>query len=98
MILKGEKTQTRRLSGKSANYKVGYAYSIRDKWFSKAQGYILITRKFRQKLGDISPEDAKKEGYNSLDEFRAVWIKINGSWKPDEIVTSYEFELARKRQ
>jgi len=27
-------------------------------------------RRFQQKLGEISPEDGKKEGFNSLEEFR----------------------------
>ena len=98
MILAGRKTQTRRLLGKSANYSVGWVYAVRDRWFSKAQGYILITRKFRQKLGDISLEDVKKEGYNSLQEFRRAWEEVNGlgSWDPKQIVTVYEFKIVEQ--
>jgi hypothetical protein len=62
LILSGRKTQTRRLPDKSANYHVGRVYGIRDRWFSKPEAHILITRKFRQKLGEISCEDVKKEG------------------------------------
>ena len=91
LILAGRKTQTRRLPGKSANYHVGRVYSIRDVWFRKAQGHILITRKFRQRLGEISPEDFRKEGYSSLEEFHEAWKEINGYWNPNEIVTCYEF-------
>jgi len=98
MILAGRKTQTRRLPGKSANYSVGRVYAIRDGWFSKAQGYILITRKFRQKLGDINFEEVKKEGYNSLQEFRWAWEEVNGqgSWGPQQIVTAYEFKVLKE--
>ncbi len=98
MILAGRKTQTRRLPGKSANYAIGRVYAIRDRWFSKAQGYILITRKFRHRLGDITPEDLKKEGYSSLEEFRRAWIEINGpeSWQPNLTVTVYEFKPLQK--
>jgi len=96
LILNGEKTMTRRLPGKSANYSIGKVYAIRPSRFVKPAGYILIIRKFRQKLGQISARDVKKEGYNSLDEFQAAWIKINGSWRPDEIVTCYEFRLVEK--
>ena len=100
MILAGRKTQTRRLLGKSANYSMGRVYAIRDRWFSKAQGYVLITRKFRQKLGDINCEDVKKEGYKSLQEFRWAWEEVNGqgSWDPDLIVTVYEFKLEERRK
>lgn len=98
IILKGEKTQTRRLPGKSANYKVGHVYSIRDRWFSKAQGYILITRRFRQRLGDISAGDIKKEGYRNIWEFQVAWQRIHGSWNPNDIVTCYEFKVVKKEK
>jgi hypothetical protein len=100
MILAERKTQTRRLPGKSANYSVGRVYAIRDRWFSKAQGYILITRKFRQKLGEISLEDIRKEGYNTLEEFRQAWEEIHGSesWQPNLTVTVYEFKPLHKRR
>jgi len=98
LILAGRKTQTRRLPGKSANYSVGRVYAIRDRWFSKAQGYILITRKFRQKLGEISLEDVRKEGYESLEEFRRAWEEVHGpeSWQPNLTVTVYEFKPSQK--
>jgi len=99
MILAGRKTQTRRIPGKSANYSVGRVYAIRDRWFSKAQGYILITRKFRQRLGDISLEDIRKEGYGSLEEFCRAWEEIHGpeSWQPSFTVTAYEFKAVAKQ-
>lgn len=97
MILAGRKTQTRRLPGKSANYSVGRVYAVTDRWFSKPQGHILITHKFRQKLGEINSEDVKKEGYNSLQEFSRAWEEVNGqgSWDPQQIVTAYEFKVLK---
>jgi len=99
LILSGRKTQTRRLPGKSANYHVGRVYSIRDRWFGKAEGHILITRKFRQRLGDISLEDVRKEGYSSLQEFRGAWEGVHGqgSWDPNSVVAVYEFKVVSKR-
>ena len=93
-ILQGRKTQTRRTSQRK--YKVGRYYSIRDHIFGKPQGHLIITRRFQQKLGEISPEDVKKEGYNSLEEFRKSWIEINGEWNPEQTVTVYEFILVKK--
>ena len=93
-ILEGRKTQTRRTSQRK--YKVGRYYAIRDRLFGKPQGHIIITRTFQQKLGEISPEDVKKEGYNSLEEFRKAWIEINGTWGPEQIVTVYEFKFVEK--
>jgi len=87
IILAGRKTQTRRLPGKSASYSVGRLYAIRDRWFSKAQGYISL-------------EDIHKEGYNNLEEFRKAWEEIHGSesWQPNLTVTVYEFKPLRKRR
>ena len=92
MILEGLKTQTRR-KGKM-RHSVGKVYGIRCQWFERNKYFILITRRFRERLGDISEADAKKEGYGSIANFKKAWLKINGSWDPEEIVTAYEFKLA----
>ena len=97
-VLAQEKTQTRRTHRYTLS--IGKTYCIRDRWFSKPQGHILITRKFKQQLGDISPEDVKKEGFESLEEFKQEWKECYGpdSWNPDQIVTAYEFKLADSKQ
>ena len=92
-VRSGEKTQTRRTHKRT--WKLGKTYSIRASYFGKPEGHIKITKKFQQKLGEISPEDVKKEGFNSLEEFRKAWIEINGSWDPEQIVIVYEFRVAR---
>ena len=92
-VLAGNKTQTRRTH--KYTWTIGKTYCIRDRWFSKPQGHIIVTRKFRQRLGDISLEDVRKEGYSTLEEFKQAWEEIYGpeSWNPDQIVTAYEFKL-----
>ncbi|MCD6421819.1 hypothetical protein J7L13_00515 [bacterium] len=92
-IFSGQKIQTRRLHKRK--WKVGKVYVLRRNWFDKGIGKILITRRFEQKLGEISPEDVKKEGYNSLEEFRRAWESINGEWNPEKTVTVYEFKLLK---
>jgi hypothetical protein len=69
-ILKGEKTQTRR-TGKH-QLKVDRRYRIQRSWYKWTDIEILITRRFKQKLGDITPEQAEKEGGYSVEEFRRV--------------------------
>lgn len=92
-ILHGQKTMTRRLSKRQ--YHVGSKQGIRSQWFQKSIAHILITRRFKQRLGDINLEDVKKEGYSSLEEFRKVWTEINGSWDPNIVVTVYEFQVVK---
>jgi hypothetical protein len=79
-------------------WKTGKVYPVKDRWFGKPVAHILVTRKFRQRLGDISREDVEKEGYRSLEEFKQAWEGIHGrgSWDPKLIVTAYEFKIANK--
>jgi hypothetical protein len=93
-ILAGEKTQTRRLHRKG--WKVGRVYGLRSRRFEKAQHHIIITRRFKQRLGDISIKDVQKEGFRTLEQFQAAWVRIHGGWNPDKIVTAYEFKLKAK--
>ncbi|MBN1358121.1 ASCH domain-containing protein [Candidatus Bathyarchaeota archaeon] len=90
-ILQKRKTQTRRLHKRK--WQVGRNYAITDRWFSKPKGHIRIKRLFQQRLGDVSEDEAKAEGYESLADFQEDWKAITGYWNPDETVTAYEFEL-----
>lgn len=94
-IREGRKTQTRRTSKR--RYKVDRRYGIRSSRFRRSEAHIVIKRRFEQKLGEISSEDIKKEGFDSLEEFRKAWEEINGkgSWDTEQIVTVYEFRLVR---
>ncbi len=92
-VLSGQKTQTRRTGVKE--YKLGTVQPVCNGYKAPA-GYVKITRKYRQPLCCISEKEAKKEGFSSIDEFRQAWLKINGSYNPDQVVTVYEFELVTK--
>jgi hypothetical protein len=94
LILSGRKTQTRRIH--SHEWKLCRVYGVRDKLFGKPVAHIMVIRKFRQRLGDISLEDVGKEGYSSLEEFKQIWTQINGSWNSEQIVTAYEFKVLQK--
>jgi len=96
-ILQGEKTQTRRLSSKRV-YQVGKIYRIKRDWFHYSDIEILITRRWRERLGDISTEDVRKEGYETLEDFKKAWIEIHGYWNPDDIVWVYEFKVIKKAE
>jgi len=69
---------------------------IQRSWYDWTDIEIEILKRYPQKLGDISPEDARKEGYSNLEEFKAAWIEIHGKWDADLEVWVYEFKLARK--
>lgn len=90
-ILEGRKTQTRRTH--KHTWKVGSMYQVRTSYYSKTEAHIKVTRKSKQRLGDISLEDVKKEGFNNMGEFIEAWRRINGSWNPDETIIVYDFEI-----
>jgi hypothetical protein len=95
MVLQHRKTQTRRIHKRE--WQIGKIYPFSDKLFGKPQGYVLITRKWKEPLGDISTEDVHKEGYNSLEEYKKAWERIfKMPWNPDLIVKAYEFTLNTK--
>jgi len=94
-ILAGLKTQTRRTH--KHEWKIGHVYPLRDNWYAPPKGYILITRKFRERLGNISPLDIRKEGCESLEEYKQIWEEAQKRpWNPDEIVIVYEFKVTRR--
>jgi len=91
LVLSGLKTQTRRLH--KHTLKKGRTYTLKKNYYKNTGEYIKITRVAHQRLGDITKDDAEKEGFNSIEEFRNAWIRINGSWDPDMEVVVYDFEL-----
>ena len=94
LVLQGRKTQTRRLH--KHRLRPGRVYQLRDNYYGKPQGFIKVKRRFEQRLGDMTEEDAKAEGVKDLADFQVLWKSINGSYSPDQVVTIYEFELAEK--
>ncbi|MCJ7768062.1 ASCH domain-containing protein [Candidatus Bathyarchaeota archaeon] len=92
-VLDGSKVQTRRTHRRM--WTVGKVYGIRDRLFAKPEARILILRRFGQRLGEISKEEARKEGFETLDEFKAAWKEIYGQWQPDQVVVAYEFKLLK---
>ena len=90
-ILETRKTMTRR-TGRN-ELKVGKIYPIKSQYYKKGKAKVLILRKFKQRLGDISLKDVQKEGFDTLAEFQAAWIRIHHSWHPEKVVTVYEFKL-----
>lgn len=92
LVLQGQKTQTRRLH--RHRLRTGKIYQLKDNYYGRAQGFIKIKRRFDQRLGDMTEEEARAEGVKDLADFRELWKSINGDFNPNKVVTVYEFELA----
>jgi len=94
LILQGTKTQTRR--NPHYQYSLGKTYGIGDEWSRGPVARVLITRKYRQRLGDMTDEEIAKEGFPSLEAFQTFWEKNVGPWEPGKTVIAYEFERVIK--
>lgn len=94
-IISGEKVATRRpLAPKMgrAVYSTGQRVGIRYSMYKKTSAFVTIKRRFTQKLGEVTEDDAKKEGLGSLEEFKRIWILIYQKWDPEELVYVYEWD------
>ena len=99
MILSGQKTQSRRL-WKKPMAKVDGTYKAKNKLFSKDYFAVLhVTKLWKEKLLDISEEDAKKEGYPSRGAFLQKFYDIYGLDPAlgynNLTVTALEWELVK---
>jgi hypothetical protein len=95
MILAGTKTATRRI-WKKPMVKVGNIYKAKLKMLSRDYfAKIKVTKMFKQELGEMTDEDARKEGYKNIMAFHEIWIKINGAWQDNLLVDVIEFEVVK---
>ena len=92
MILNETKTQTRRV-WKTRRVKVGNSYQCKTTLFGKPFATIKVVGLREEQLSKISIDDVNAEGYESLHDFMGVWMKINGSWNPNLIVSVVTFKL-----
>jgi hypothetical protein len=95
-ILEGVKTETRRL-WKYPRVRVGRTYEAKTELFGKPFAVIEVLALWKERLGDISPESIRAEGYSSLEEFKRAWIDINGEWNPDAEVWAVRFRVVQKQ-
>jgi uncharacterized protein YqfB (UPF0267 family) len=93
-ILEGRKTRTTRRPGKVI-YKPGHTYSVQPGRAKKSLGRIRILSREEFCSFDAMPADYfAGEGFESAEEFRATYARING---PDALklpCIHYEFEIA----
>jgi hypothetical protein len=64
--------------------KVGGTYKAQTSFRNdSAFATIMITYVRKEKLGSIDNNGVRKEGCQSLKDFKRIWIDIHGSWQPD---------------
>ncbi|TQS75757.1 ASCH domain-containing protein [Ornithinibacillus gellani] len=83
-VLSGKKTQTRR-NGR-------YADIGETMWLDEQE--FVVHSIYKQKLGELSDEDAKQEGYANLEDYKNAILSIhpNMPWVPQMQVCVHEYK------
>lgn len=88
LIVAGEKTQTRRRSGR---YGVGRIYSVQPGRGQKGVASIQIVERRLQRLREITTLDAIAEGFSCRQRFFDRWAAMTGGVDFDQLVYAYRF-------
>jgi hypothetical protein len=86
----GQKRRTMR-TGK-IKYRVGSIQPIQENYSEKAKDHVKINRRYEQRLGDMTEEDALSEGFKDLVAFYEWWAHNQGPVVPWRAVTVYDFD------
>jgi hypothetical protein len=88
-IINGSKTATRR--ARRPNVKPGKTYRIRVNYKGSLDHQITIIRLYQQRLGAMTEDDACREGFPSLHNYKKAWESIYGPWDENMVVWVVEF-------
>jgi uncharacterized protein YhfF len=78
-IRNGQKTMTRRLveNGEPCRYRPGKHYAVQPGRGQAAVCRIAIESVRQERVGDITFADARAEGFQTTEEFKAYWVAIH---------------------
>jgi hypothetical protein len=94
LVLAGQKTQTRRLiRSERPPCKVGGTIAVQPGRGKKALGRVLVTGLRRERLGDLTYDDAQAEGYANREEFIQTWQQMHVQFLPNMEVWVITFRL-----
>lgn len=101
-VVAGEKTVTRRLTSTNprspwwvggCSLKAARFYAVCPGRGKHAIGRVYVTSAPRLvRLGTLSDEEARLEGFPDAAGFERAWAEINGGYDPEALVWRVEFE------
>ncbi len=89
-VVKGAKTQT--VSRSAPDPKIKTGATVHASVYVPRFASLRIVSVERKRLRFFDADDAKKEGYSSLAEFRRAWKNRYGKWDDDELVHTISFQ------
>ena len=91
-VLKGEKTQLS--SPKAPDSKIKAGADVQASVYVPHFADLRIVSVERKRLRYFDEEDAKREGYTNLAEFKRAWKKKHGEWDDNQLVHVIHFQKA----
>ena len=96
-IISGKKTVTRRLRNDDNRPAVpGNIHKLKKDRTNRTYGYIKIMSCEKYVFGNLTTQDDKKEGFNSITEYEEYFLQVNGSVRKDLKIWVIEFEYLGK--
>lgn len=92
-ILSGNKTVTRRMPSGKRPAVPGNIHKLKIDRTKKTYGLIKIESCELEKLGDLTEEEAIKEGFNNKKHYMNYFRYLNGDVEEDQLIWKIEFEL-----
>lgn len=94
LILTRQKTETRRVWSHGCRVKVGSVHQAKTSLFAKEYfAELRILKVWKQRLGEMTSQNAKAEGYRTVAEYKKIWEEINGSWNDGQEVWAVRFKI-----
>lgn len=104
-VMAGEKTVTRRLCSdnprspwwrEECSLRNGSHYAVCPGRGEHQIGRVIVTHIRKERLSQLATiNEARQEGFPSVEAFRDAFTEINGAWEPDLWVWRIQFKLPR---
>ena len=85
MVLQGKKTQTMR-AWKRTPPKPGSICHLNFKI------PVKITDRYQKKISELNKEELQRDGFNSMEEFKATWLMCYPVFDPEQTIWVIRFE------
>lgn len=92
-ILAGNKTVTRRMNNGKRPAVPGKIHKLKIDRTQNTYGLILINSCDIVRLGDLTDEEAVREGFNDKQHYMNYFYHLNGNVSDDELIWRISFEL-----
>jgi hypothetical protein len=83
------------LAGRKTQQRRNGVYAYPNETFTLENTTFIVTDLYRQRLGDMTTEDAQAEGYPNLEMYRDLILKMHQgmAWNEDALVWVHCFKV-----